>query len=149
MQQRRQNKPRQALARLILGASRGISIEETNAGIGIPASIISVRYRTKQMPDCVGLVQYRISSGVVSFYNSGTGLIRCRTVRPFLQHTHTNTHTKTNTHANSHKNTHGHGQAAWTLTWTCSMEMGTMDMDKQHGCRNADEKFSLASLVFC
>jgi hypothetical protein len=147
MQQRRQNKPRQALAHLILGASLGIGIEETNAGIGVPAYIISVRYRTKQMPDCVGLVRYRISSGVVSFYHSGTGLIRCRTVRPFLQHTHTNTNTHANTHKNTH--THGHGQAAWTLTWTCSMEMGTMDMDKQHGCRNADEKFSLASLVFC
>jgi hypothetical protein len=47
---------------------------------------------------------------------------------------------------------HGHGHAPWT--WTC-----TMDMDMHHGhgdgqapwmpeCRNADKKFSPASLVF-
>jgi hypothetical protein len=29
----------------------GIGIQKTNAGIGIPASVISVRYRTKKMPD--------------------------------------------------------------------------------------------------
>jgi hypothetical protein len=86
----------------------------------------------------------------------------------FIQHTnrHTNTHTNmhmnthTNMHTNTHTNTpmnthtrirtqtdtdkrlgHSHGHAAWK--WAC-----TMDTDKQHGCRNADEKFSLASLVF-
>jgi hypothetical protein len=42
-------------------------IEETNAGIGIPASVVSVRYRTKKMPDCLGVVQYRSSTGIVSF----------------------------------------------------------------------------------
>jgi hypothetical protein len=36
-----------------------------------------------------------------------------------------------------------HGQGAWT--WTCTMDM---EMDKHHECRNADKKFSPASLVF-
>ncbi len=57
------------------------------------------------------------------------------------------------THAHdTHTHTLGYGQAAWTLTNTCSMEMG---MHHGHGqaawmpkCRNADEKFSLAFLVF-
>jgi hypothetical protein len=53
----------------------GIGIEETNAGIGIPD------YRTKKMPDCLSLVRYRICSGIVSFFQSGTGLTGCRTVR--------------------------------------------------------------------
>jgi hypothetical protein len=61
----------------------GIGIEETNAGIGIPASMISVRYRNKKMPDCISLVQYWIDSGTVSFFHSGTGLTGCRTVRHF------------------------------------------------------------------
>jgi hypothetical protein len=36
-----------------------------------------------------------------------------------------------------------HGHAAWTWTYTMDMEM-----DKHHGCRNADKKFSPATLVF-
>jgi hypothetical protein len=35
-----------------------------------------------------------------------------------------------------------HGHEAWT--WTCTMDM---EMDKHHGCRNANKKFSPASLV--
>jgi hypothetical protein len=51
----------------------GISIKKTNSGIGIPASTNSVRQRTKKMLDCVGLVWYRTSSGIVSFFfHSGT-----------------------------------------------------------------------------
>jgi hypothetical protein len=47
----------------------GIDIEENNAGIGIPASMISVRYRNKKMPDCISLVQYWTGSGTVSFFS--------------------------------------------------------------------------------
>jgi hypothetical protein len=83
----------------------GIGIEETNAGIGIPASIISFRYRTKEMPDCAGLVRYWIGPGIVSFFNSGTGLIGCRTVR----------------HSSIYK--HAHGQAAWTSDLDIDMDM--------------------------
>jgi hypothetical protein len=42
----------------------GIDIKETNAGIGILASIISIWYWTKQMPDCVSLVRYRTVMGL-------------------------------------------------------------------------------------
>jgi hypothetical protein len=54
---------------------------------------------------------------------------------------------------------HGHGHAEWI--WTCSMDLDrqhrsghavwtcscSMDLDKE--CRNADEKLSPASLIFC
>jgi hypothetical protein len=46
----------------MMHASLGIGIEETNAGIGIPASRILVRL-------------------IVSFFQSGTGLTGYRTVR--------------------------------------------------------------------
>jgi hypothetical protein len=68
-------------------------------------------------------------------------------------------HTNTNTHTNTHSHTHTHpvmcgmkmdrnmdvhdGHEAWTWTYTTDMEM-----DKYHECRNADKKFSPASLVF-
>jgi hypothetical protein len=58
-----------------------IGIEKTNAGIGIPASRNLVRYQTTKIPDCVSLVWYRTCSGIVSFFQSGTGLTGCRTVR--------------------------------------------------------------------
>jgi hypothetical protein len=45
----------------------GIGIEVTNAGIGIPASIISVRYRIKKILHCVGLVWYWAGAGIVGF----------------------------------------------------------------------------------
>jgi hypothetical protein len=35
----------------------------------------------KKMPDCVALLRYQTVSGIVSVFQSGTGLIRCRTVR--------------------------------------------------------------------
>jgi hypothetical protein len=57
----------------------GIGIQKTNAGIGIPAFIITVRYRSYTMPDCVVSFRYRTVSGIVSFFQSGTGLIGCRT----------------------------------------------------------------------
>jgi hypothetical protein len=59
----------------------GIGIQKTNAGIGIPASVISVRYRSKKLPDCVALFRYRTGRGIVSFIQSGTGLTGCRTIR--------------------------------------------------------------------
>jgi hypothetical protein len=59
----------------------GIGILKTNAGIGIPAFVISVRYRSKKMPDCIILFRYRIGSGIVSLSQSGTGLTGCRTFR--------------------------------------------------------------------
>jgi hypothetical protein len=58
----------------------GNGFEETDAGMGIPASIISVRYRTEELPDCVGLVRYLTRSSNVTFLYSGTGLTECRTV---------------------------------------------------------------------
>ncbi len=59
----------------------GIGIEEINAGIGIPASQILVRYWTKKILDCVTLIRYRTCSGIVSFFQSGTGLTGCQTTR--------------------------------------------------------------------
>ncbi len=131
-----------------MAAQLGIGIQETNAGIGIPASIISVRHRTKKLPDCLGLIRYRTCPGIVSFFYSGTGLIGCRTVRHSGIYTHE--------HALAHAHTPmmcsmnmdrimdvQHGHEAWT--WTCTMDM---EMEKHHGCRNADKQFSPASLVF-
>jgi hypothetical protein len=51
----------------------GIGIQKTNAGIGILTSIISVRYRTKKMPDCVFLFQHRTGSGIDCSFLFGTG----------------------------------------------------------------------------
>jgi hypothetical protein len=51
----------------------GIGIQKTNAGIGIPASVISGRYRIKKMLDCVSLFWYRTGSGIVNLFQSGTG----------------------------------------------------------------------------
>ncbi len=129
-----------------------------SAGIGIPASRISVRYRTKKMPDCVFLVRYRTYSGIVSFFQSGTGLTGCQTVRHsgiskyvymdldiVMKHWHRMQHW--------HGMQHWHEHATWTWqavwTWTCSMDMDndmqpgqghaawtwtcSMDMDIQHG----------------
>jgi hypothetical protein len=50
-------------------AKLGIGIEETNASISIPASMISVRYRNKEMLYCFGLVWYRTGSGTVIFFS--------------------------------------------------------------------------------
>jgi hypothetical protein len=51
----------------------GIGIQKTNSGIGIPVSVISVRYRSKKMPDCCASYWYRSSSGIVTCFQSGTG----------------------------------------------------------------------------
>jgi hypothetical protein len=50
------------------------SIRKTYAGIGIPASIISVRYHSKKIPYGIVSFRYRIYSGIVSLSQSGTGL---------------------------------------------------------------------------
>jgi hypothetical protein len=68
-------------ASIVVFAWQGIGIEKTNAGIGIPACRILVRYQTTKMPDCVSLVRYRTCSGIVSFFQSGTELTGCWTVR--------------------------------------------------------------------
>jgi hypothetical protein len=47
----------------------GIGNRKTNAGIGIPASVISVWYRSKKMPDCIVLFWYRIGSGIVKSFS--------------------------------------------------------------------------------
>ncbi len=131
-------------------AQLGISIQETNASIGIPVLIISVQERTKNMPwlgPVPGLSQHR------QFFS-----FRYRTDRmpdyPSFHHLYTRTRTHTRTHTYDVR--HEHGQSAWTIstdnqhgheaqTWTCTMDM---ERDKHHGCRNADKKFSPASLVF-
>ncbi len=86
----------------------GIRIEENNAIISVPASQILVQYRTKIMPDYISLVQYRTCSDIVTFFQSGTGLTGCRTVRHFYVYVH----------------------GPWTLTWACSIDM---DMQHRHG----------------
>ncbi len=97
-------------------AGLGIGIDKTNAGISIPASRILVRYRTSKMSDCVRLVRYRTCSGIVSFFQSDTGLTGCRTVR--------------------HSGISIYSIYTWTLTWACSIDMDmtcSMDMDMQYG----------------
>jgi hypothetical protein len=105
------------------------------------------------MPDCVSLVRYWTYPGIVSSFHSGTGLIRCRTVRHSGIYTHAHAHKHTLAHAhtsmmcgmNIDKNMDvQRGHEAWK--WTCTIDM---EMDKHHGCRNADKKFSPALLVFC
>ncbi len=57
----------------------GISIEETDTGIGIPASRILVWwYLTNIMPDCVSLVRYQTCLGIIIFFQSGTALTGCQ-----------------------------------------------------------------------
>ncbi len=87
---------------------------------------------SEKMPDFIGLVWYWTGRpGIVSFFHSSTALIRCRTagIPAFIL-----THTLTVTH------THAHAP-----TWESGMDM---EIDKHHGCRNADIMFSPASLVF-
>jgi hypothetical protein len=127
-------------------ASRKLTPASAFRHSGIPASRILVRYRTKKLPDCVSLVRYRTCSGIVSSVHSNTGLIGCWTVQ----------HSGIYTHAHKHLLAHAHTpmmcgmnmdvqrwHEAWI--WTCTMDM---EMEKHHGCRNADKKFSPASLVF-
>jgi hypothetical protein len=45
----------------------GIGILKTNAGIGIPASVIPVWYRTIKMLECVILFRYQTVYGIVSY----------------------------------------------------------------------------------
>jgi hypothetical protein len=112
------------------------------------------------MPDYLGLVWYWAYPGIVSFFYSSTGLFGCRTVRHYGIYTHEHEHAhelaRAHPHALAHAHTHmmcsmnmdrnidvQHGHEAWTWTYTMDIEM-----DKHHGCRNADKKFSSASLVF-
>ncbi len=156
---------RESVPNIMVGwAYLGIGIEETNADIGSPASRILVWYRTRKMPDCVNLVRYRTCSSIVSFFQSGTGLTGCRTVR----HSGISIYTYTDIDMDMkhwHKLRHWHEHVTWTWhavwTWTCSMDMGMqhghghaawtwtrtriwscgMDLDSRHawmhGCRYA------------
>ncbi len=127
----------------------GIGIEETDTSCGTLASIISIRYWTRKMLDCVSLVRYRFYSGIISFFHSSSGLIGCQTAQHLYTCTSTLkctcTGTQTHTHGywtlNGHSPwrwacsmymdiQHGYGYAAWTLT--CSM-----DMDMHHGHAHA------------
>ncbi len=109
-----------------LSAYLGIGIEETNAGIGIPLSRILVRYRTNKMPDCVSLVRYRACSGIVSFFQNGTGnRTDWMPDGPAFRHFYIYVHG------------HWHGHAA--LTWTCNMDM---DMQYAHGHGHAARLWS-------
>jgi hypothetical protein len=59
----------------------GIGIKVDAAGIGIPASYISVRYRSIPVPDWDPLFRYRTGSGIGISVHFGTVLTGCRTVR--------------------------------------------------------------------
>ncbi len=89
----------------------GISIEETNAGIGILASIISVWYRTKKNAGLPRLGPVPDKSRHRYFFHFGTGLIGCRTVQ------HSGIYTRTQTH------TYDEQDRTWTGTGTCSKDM--------------------------
>jgi hypothetical protein len=64
-----------------LSTIAGIGIEVDAAGIGIPASCISVRYKSIPVPDWVPIFRYQTGSGIGIFVHSGTGLTGCQTVR--------------------------------------------------------------------
>ncbi len=99
------------------------------------------------------MVRYRTCPGIVSFFipvpdSSDAG----ESGIPAFTHEHEHAHKHAVAHAhtpmmcgmNMDRNMDvQHGHEAWTFT--CTMDM---EMDKHHGCRNADKKFSLASLVF-
>ncbi len=59
----------------------GIGIESNAAGVGIPSSSISVRYRSIPVPDWIPVFRHRTASGIGIFIHSGTGLTGCRTFR--------------------------------------------------------------------
>jgi hypothetical protein len=102
------------------------------------------------MPDCVSLVRYRTCYGIVSIFHSGTRLTGCQTKR----HSDISIYMCMAiewTCSIDMDMQHGHGHAVWT--WTMDMQQGhwhaariwTMDIYRY---RNADNKLSMASLVF-
>jgi hypothetical protein len=106
-----------------------MGIEETNAGIDIPASIISVRYRVKNSRTALAW------SGTGPFpaslvFHSGTGLVRCRTVWHSGIYTHELAHEHALTHAcrpmmNMDRNMDvQHRHEAWTWRWTSTLDAG-------------------------
>ncbi len=124
----------------------------TNAGIGIPACRILVRYWTKKN---AGLCEFSPVPDL--FRHRYFFSVQYRNVRmpnsPAFRHLYTQTRTRTRTRTRKHTNDvrHEHGQkhGRSSLTWSMDMDMHQdIEMDKHHGCRNADKKFSLASLVF-
>jgi hypothetical protein len=115
---------------------------------------LGFQYMTKKMLDGVSLFQYQACYCIVSLFHSGTGLTGYQTV----WHSGISIYMYMGIDVDMQ---HWHGHATWT--WICSIDMDmqhghwhaarighaawiwTMDM---HGCRNADQKVSLASLVF-
>jgi hypothetical protein len=79
------------------------------------------------MPDCFGLVRYRTSPGIVSFFPSGTGLIECRTVRHSGIYTHEHAHEHAQEHA--HEHAHEHALAHAHLPMMCGVNM---DLQQGH-----------------
>jgi hypothetical protein len=74
------------------------------------------------MLDYVSLVRYRTRSGIVSFFQFGTGLTGCRTVR----------HSGIYTHEHAHKHAHEHALAHAHTPMMCGMNKDR-NMDVQHG----------------
>jgi hypothetical protein len=66
----------QTVGRNLLGATEncgllaevGIDIQKTNAGIGIPASVISIRYRIKKMSDFIVLFRHQTNLASLVFW---------------------------------------------------------------------------------
>jgi hypothetical protein len=83
----------------------GIGIKEANAGIGIPASIIPVWYRTKKMPDCLTWFGTRPDPASLVF---SEGMPDSSAFR----HLYTQTRTRTCTHTYDVRREHG--RAVWT-----------------------------------
>jgi ABC-type nickel/cobalt efflux system permease component RcnA len=114
----------------------------------------------QKIHDCVGLLQYRICPGIVIFFIPVLGWLDAGPDNPAFIHKHRHTHTHIHTHTPpptpSQTHTHmemQHGNRHAPCTRTSSMDMDMkhgmdMEMDKHNGCRNADEKFSPALLVF-
>jgi hypothetical protein len=107
------------------------------------------------------LVLYRTIPGIVSFFSPAPDWSDAgQSGIPSFIHTnmHTNTHinTHTNTHIKTHINTHTNtpSHTHTDLWWTGENMDRNMDVQHGHGdvqdhrCRNADKKFSPASLVF-
>jgi hypothetical protein len=94
---------------ILINSYLDIGIEETNAGIGIPSSIISVRYWTKKLPDCLGLVRYRTIPSIVSFFLPVPDYSDARQSGiPAFIHMNTHTNTHMNMHTNKYTNMHSH-----------------------------------------
>jgi hypothetical protein len=91
------------------------------SGCFVSGRFISGRFvwAPKKVPDWVSLVRYWTCSGMVSLFQSGTGLTTCWTVRHSVIYIYMSMDIAMDMQ-------HWHGHATWT--WTCSI-----DTDMQHG----------------